>query len=140
MALRLFGCGLLAAAFVAIASLTSADNPAEQEPDRVRPLLEQRVSILADLVEYDQARFDRGLCDLRRVNDSKKRLLAARLDLVSTKAKRLVFLEQALVIAQVERDQIEQQVESASVPKATLIEARLAVLDARIALERERAK
>ena len=137
-------CLLLAVAFTFTPRTAAHDAPPESSAgapadDDVKRLQRERLALLRQIVDVYRQRYRQGETSLADLFDKERAAHEAALELAETKEQRLQILQELLATARRRHEYVERQIEIAEAPGADALESRAQVLEAEIALARERA-
>ena len=115
--------------------------PAADEPaiDEVKQLQRERLALLLQIAGVYRHRYQQGGTSLAVLFDKERSAHEAALELAETKEQRLEILRDLLATAQRRYEYVERQIEIGEAPATEALESRAQVLEAEIALARERA-
>jgi RNA polymerase sigma factor (sigma-70 family) len=121
----------------AAAQPPAAAKPAEPpRADRLKELQKERLGILKDRLELTRRLVDRGVVPLAEVRSWQEKVALAEAELVGRTGELRAAAARQVTVAQEREKRVEAQVQSGTASMADLFEARLARLDAEIALAR----
>ncbi len=125
---------LLAICLVAAPSARAA----QEEPvgDAIQLLLKERLAIVTTIYEHRMEAHKQGAASFEQVAKARVNLLAAKLDLCESKVERLAVHEEMVKLAAESVSILEALSKANAVPQVELLNAKLELLTARIALER----
>lgn len=128
-------------ALILVLSLTTiaaaADPPASEA---LQKLLKQRVELVTQIHELTDRSYRAGAATFSELLEARAELLTARLDACATKSERLQVREEMVKLAQQTEALTAQLVKSGEATSLKQMRATAQVLEAQIALEREKAQ
>ncbi len=131
---------------------TSAGKPAEAAPDKpaarapekeadaLQALMQQRLNLAQQEVDICQRMYQTGRVDFGALVTASKNLLKAELELSTKKADRLAALERHVKMMEAWVKVAQARVQAARASQVELVRAQYLLVDAKIDLEREKAR
>jgi outer membrane protein TolC len=132
----LVGCILAICLVDAPGALAAQNEPANEA---IKQLLKERLAIATTIYEQQMEAHKQGATSFERVRKAMANLLNAKLDLCETKVERLGVHEEMVKLAAQSVSNVEALSKASEVPQFELLNAKLELLTARIALERAKA-
>jgi outer membrane protein TolC len=116
-------------------------SAAEEEAasEAIKSLLKERLAIATLIYEQRSAAHKQGATTFEQVARAQANLLAAKLDLCTTKVERLAVHEEMVKLAAQSVSIMEELAKANEVPQFDLLSAKLELVTARLALERAKA-
>jgi outer membrane protein TolC len=113
---------------------------AEPKDSRLRDLLREKLDVLTEVADQVEKAHKAGQVSREQVLQAKEAVLRAELDLCESDKERVAVLEKMAAAARQREEEVAKLVQAGQVPTSVLLRAKLARLDAEIALERAKAK
>jgi outer membrane protein TolC len=129
----------VAAVWANAGSADPSEPNAPRKPEVVESLQKEKVEILVQLRDVARKQYEQGVTPLADVLNTEQQVLLAQLDLAKSAKERVALRAEYAKAAEKQFEIVVQLHKSSVTTKAEVFRAQIALIDARIALERERA-